>query len=193
MVKTASTMVPLGTKASDFRLQDTQGRWRTLADFAPAPALLVAFLSNHCPYVQHVRNGLAQLARDWNKRKIAVVGINSNDVQAYPDDSPEQMKLEVTRAGYDFPYLFDADQSVAKAYRAACTPDFFLFDARRALFYRGQMDGARPGNDVPVTGADLAAALDALLAHKPPPAPQRPSLGCNIKWKPGREPEWFSK
>jgi peroxiredoxin len=191
MVQTASTMLALGTAAPDFRLPDTSGKMVSLADFRSAPALAVIFMCNHCPYVKHVAEGLAQLARDYQARGVAVVGINSNDWEEYPDDSPKKMAEEVQARGYTFPYLADESQEVAKAYCASCTPDFFLFDRQRMLVYRGQMDGSRPGNNVPVTGKDLRAALDAVLAGKPVSAEQKPSLGCNIKWKPGNEPEYF--
>jgi len=164
----------------------------SLADFRDAPALLVIFLCNHCPYVKHVAPELARLVRDYQTRGVAVVGINSNDTDAYPDDAPERMVEEVRQRGYTFPYLYDATQAVAHAYRAACTPDFYVFDQQRRLVYRGQMDDSRPRSDVPVTGRDLRAALDAVLAGQSVPEPQRPSLGCNIKWKPGREPDYFS-
>ncbi len=190
MAVTPSTMLPLGTVAPDFKLPDTQGRQVGLSDFGDAPALLVAFICNHCPYVKHVRAALADLGRDYQARGVAVVGINANDVANYPDDSPEKMKEEVKLAGYTFPYLYDATQQVARAYRAACTPDFFLFDKDRKLVYRGQLDDSRPNSGKPVTGADLRAALDAVLAGKPVPADQKPSVGCNIKWKPGNEPKY---
>ncbi|HPM81693.1 MAG TPA: thioredoxin family protein [Candidatus Anammoximicrobium sp.] len=192
MVRTASTMLPLGTRAPDFSLPDIDGRIVSLADFRDAPALLVIFLCNHCPYVKHVAPELARLVRDYQTRGVAVVGINSNDTDAYPDDAPERMVEEVRQRGYTFPYLYDATQAVAHAYRAACTPDFYVFDQQRRLVYRGQMDDSRPRSDVPVTGRDLRAALDAVLAGQSVPEPQRPSLGCNIKWKPGREPDYFS-
>jgi peroxiredoxin len=191
MVQTASTMLRLGTPAPDFSLPDTDGREVSLADFADAPALLVVFMCNHCPYVKHVAGGLAQLAKDYQARGVAVVGINSNDVETYTDDSPAKMAEEVKLRGYTFPYLYDATQEVAKAYQAACTPDFYVFDRGRKLVYRGQMDGSRPGNGVPVTGQDLRAALDAVLAGQPVSGNQRASLGCNIKWKPGNEPDYF--
>ncbi len=191
MVKTASTMLPLGTPAPDFQLPDPAGRVHRRDDFAAAPALLVAFICNHCPFVKHIRDGLARFARDYQPRGLAIVAINSNDVRTHPEDSPEMMAREVVEAGYIFPYLFDEEQTVARAYRAACTPDFYLFDGERRLAYRGQFDDSRPGAAAPVTGADLRAAADALLAGEPVPAQQRPSLGCNIKWKPGNEPEWF--
>jgi peroxiredoxin len=182
MVRTASTMLPLGTPAPDFRLPDTDGKTVALDDFRDAKGLLVMFICNHCPFVKHVRGQLALLSRDF-QRTLGIVGINSNDVVAFPDDSPELMKKEKIDAGYVFPYLFDESQEVARAYHAACTPDFFLFDGERRLVYRGQLDDSRPGNDVPVTGKDLRVAIDALIAGKPIPAEQKPSLGCNIKWK----------
>jgi peroxiredoxin len=191
MVAVPSTMLPLGTPAPDFRLPDTDGRAVARDDFRDAPALLVMFICNHCPFVQHIRAGLAEFARDYQPRGLAIVAINSNDVAAHPDDRPEKMREERQRAGYLFPYLFDETQAVARAYRAACTPDFFLFDRSRRLVYRGQFDDSRPGNDRPVTGADLRAAADAVLAGTAQPADQRPSIGCNIKWKPGAAPEWF--
>jgi peroxiredoxin len=191
MVRTASTMLPLGVTASDFTLPDAQGEQVSLSDFAEAPALLVVFMCNHCPYVKHVAAGLADLACEYQRRGVAVVGINSNDADAFPDDSPAKMAEEVKARGYTFPYLYDATQAVAKAYRAACTPDFFVFDRHRKLAYRGQMDSSRPSGDVPVTGEDLRAALDAVLADRPVPASQKPSLGCNIKWIPGNEPDYF--
>jgi peroxiredoxin len=192
MARTPSTMMlPLGAKAPDFSLPDPFRRVWTLADFQGAPALLVAFICNHCPFVKHVRGGLAQLAKEYQERGVAVVGINSNDFEAYPDDSPEAMAEEIRAAGYTFPYLVDESQSVAQDYRAACTPDFFVFDRDHQLVYRGQMDGSRPGNEVPVSGKDLRRALDAVLEGRPGPEEQRPSLGCNIKWKPGHEPDYF--
>ena len=191
MVKTASTMLPLGTAAPDFALPDTDGKTVSLADFADAPALVVMFICNHCPFVKHVAAGLAALAKDYQQQGVAFAGINSNDVDNFPDDSPEKMAEEVKLRAYTFPYLFDGSQQTAKAYRAACTPDFYVFDKDRRLVYRGQMDGARPGNDVPVTGEDLRAALDAVLAGQPVPEDQKPSIGCNIKWKPGGEPDYF--
>ncbi len=192
MVRTASTMLlPLGTPAPEFRLPDTEGRMVALDDFAGAPALLVIFMCNHCPYVKHVADKLAELARQYQQQGVAVVGINSNDVENFPEDAPEKMREEVRLRGYTFPYLFDETQEVAKAYRAACTPDFYLFDSQRRLVYRGQMDDSRPGNDVPVSGSDLTAAVEAVLAGRQPSEVQKPSLGCNIKWKPGNEPSYF--
>jgi thiol-disulfide isomerase/thioredoxin len=157
-----------------------------------APGLLVLFLCNHCPFVKHIRSGLAEFAREYAERGLSVVAINSNDAEAYPDDAPERMAEEARAAGYVFPYLIDADQSVARAYLAACTPDLFLFDRHGRLAYRGQFDGSRPGNDVPVTGADLRAAADTVLLGRRVEGDQLPSIGCNIKWRPGREPEWFA-
>lgn len=193
MVRTASTMMlSLGEKAPDFALPDTEGRVVRLSDFDGAPALLVIFMCNHCPYVKHIADELARFAKEYQAKGVAIVGINSNDVANYPDDSPEKMREEVKLRGYTFPYLYDETQEVAKAYRAACTPDFFLFDKEHRLVYRGQFDDSRPSNGVPVTGKDLRAALDAVLSGKPVPPDQKPSLGCNIKWKPGNEPEYFS-
>jgi len=190
MSLTPSTMLPLGTTAPDFNLLDTGGRTVSPASFKDAPALLVIFMCNHCPYVIHIRAGLAQLARDFSPRGVAIVGINSNDVANYPADSPAKMKDEVKTAGYIFPYLYDETQAVAKAYRAACTPDIYLFDKNRKLVYRGQFDDSRPGNGIPVTGKDLRAALDAALAGKPVSPNQKASMGCNIKWKSGNEPAY---
>lgn len=192
MVRTASTMLPLGTIAPPFSLNDTEGNTVSLADFAGKKALLVMFICNHCPYVKHVADQLKQLADDYIPHDVAVVGISSNDAEAYPDDSPEAMAKEKADRGYAFPYLFDGDQSVAKAYAAACTPDFFLFDADQKLVYRGQLDSSRPKSDIPVTGEDLRAAIDAVLAGNAPSPDQKSSLGCNIKWKPGDEPQYFN-
>ena len=184
-------MLPLGTTAPDFKLPDTNGKMVSPADFKDAPALLVVFMCNHCPYVVHIRPGLAQLARDYAPKRVAIVGINSNDAVNYPADSPAKMKDEVKSAGYIFPYLYDGTQAAAKAYRAACTPDIFLFDRGRRLVYRGQFDASRPGNEIPVTGKDLRAALDAVLAGKTVSPDQKASIGCNIKWKAGNEPDYF--
>jgi len=192
MVLTPSTMqLPLGAKAPSFSLPDTEGNIVSLEDFRDARALLVVFMCNHCPFVKHVREELARLGRDYIPKGVAMVGINSNDVTSYPEDSPERMKEEAKSAGYTFPYLYDETQEVAKAYKAACTPDFFLFDKDKKLVYRGQMDGSRPGNNVPVTGEDIRAAIDAVLEGRPVPEEQTPSVGCNIKWKPGAEPDYF--
>ncbi|WP_164101925.1 thioredoxin family protein [Candidatus Laterigemmans baculatus] len=192
MVRTASTMLPLGTSAPDFALPDTEGNLVRLSDFQGAPALLVVFMCNHCPYVKHVAAGLRDLAAEYQGKGVAVVGISSNDADAYPDDSPAKMAEEKAAQGYTFPYLYDADQSVAKAYHAACTPDFYVFDAERRLAYRGQMDSSRPKTDRPITGEDLRAALDGILASGKAPEAQTPSIGCNIKWKPGNEPAYFN-
>ena len=191
MAKTPSTMLELNTPAPDFALPDTDGATVSLADFKDAPALVVVFLCNHCPFVIHIREELAAFAREAQSKGVAFVGINANDVENYPDDSPEKMKQEVVEHGYSFPYLFDESQAVAKAYRAACTPDFYLFDGDQRLVYRGQFDDSRPGSDVPVTGADLRRAVDALLSAGPQADDQQPSIGCNIKWKPGSEPDYF--
>jgi len=191
MALTPSTMLPLGTTAPGFQLPDTNGKMISLASFKGEPALLVLFICNHCPYVKHIRAGLAQLARDYLPKHVATVAINSNDVANYPDDSPAMMKKEVKAAGYLFPYLYDESQAVAKAYRAACTPDIYLFDKDRKLVYRGQFDDSRPGSNIPVTGKDLRAALDAVLAGKPVSSNQKASMGCNIKWKAGNEPDCF--
>ena len=185
MAETPSTMVALGTPAPDFKLPDTTGKLVALNDFKSAPALLVVFMCNHCPFVKHIRAGLAQFARDYQPRGLAMVGINANDVANYPEDSPAKMAQEVKAAGYTFPYLYDEPQGVAKAYRAACTPDFFLYDGQRRLVYRGQFDDSRPSNGRPVTGADLRAAVDAVLAGKAVAPDQKASIGCNIKWKRG--------
>jgi peroxiredoxin len=187
MVATNSTMLPLGTKAPHFRLPDPSGVIVSLNDFQGAPALLVIFMCNHCPYVKHIRDGIAKLARDYRPREVAVVGISANDVANYPADSPDKMAEEAKSAGYIFPYLYDETQEVAKAYRAACTPDIYVFDREQRLVYRGQWDDSRPGNGLPVTGKDVRAALDAVLEGKAVSANQKPSIGCNIKWKPGNE------
>jgi peroxiredoxin len=191
VVLTPSTMLPLGTKAPDFSLPNVDGRTVSLADFADKPALLVIFMCNHCPYVKHVAPELAILGREYQAKGAAVVGISSNDVSSQPDDSPEKMAAEAKARGYTFPYLYDATQRVAQAYKAACTPDFYVFDKSHRLVYRGQMDSSRPDSGVPVTGQDLRAALDAVLAGRPVPAEQKPSIGCNIKWTAGKEPAYF--
>lgn len=183
MAVTPSSMLPLGTVAPPFSLPDTEGHTRCLDDFWEAEALLVTFICNHCPFVRHLRGELAALTREYAARGVAAVAIMSNDLEQYPQDGPETMRREKEEMGYPFPYLLDETQSVARAYRAACTPDFYLFDRERRLAYRGQFDDSRPGNDVPVTGRDLRAALDALLAGEPVPAEQKPSIGCGIKWK----------
>ena len=192
MVRTASTMLPLGTSAPPFSLSDTDGNTVSLEDFAGAKAILVMFICNHCPYVKHVANELKRLSDDYLPKGVAIVGISSNDAENYPDDSPEAMVKEKASRGYEFAYLYDADQSVAQAYSAACTPDFFLFDGEQKLVYRGQLDGSRPKSDTPVTGEDLRAAIDAVLSGSSPDASQTPSIGCNIKWKAGNEPQYFN-
>ena len=179
-----STMLPLGTVAPKFELPDPSGKIFSSSDFAGAPALLVVFMCNHCPYVKHVQAKFTELAKEYQAKGAAIVGINSNDAENYPDDRPEKMAEEIRSAGYTFPYLYDESQSVAKAYRAACTPDFFLFDRDQRLVYRGQFDDSRPKNGLPVTGTDLRAALDAVLAGRAVPDVQKPSVGCGIKWKP---------
>ena len=191
MARTESTMLALGTQAPDFSLKSTEGNSVSLADFNGAKALLVIFMCNHCPYVVHLRSALTEFAKEYQDKGLAIVGINSNDVENYPDDSFEKMVEEKAAAGYPFPYLFDETQVVAKAYRAACTPDFFLFDANQKLAYRGQWDASRPRNDLPITGQDIRAAVDAVLTGRPPSAEQIPSMGCNIKWKPGNEPDYY--
>ena len=191
MVRTPSTMLPLGTVAPDFALPNVDGRTVSFADAAGTRGTVVMFICNHCPFVKHVADQLAALGRDYLPRGVGFAAISSNDVSTHPADSPEQMVREAEERGYPFPYLYDETQDVAKAYRAACTPDFFVFDAERRLVYRGQLDASRPGNDVPVTGTDLRAALDAVVAGRDISAGQVPSIGCNIKWKAGREPEYF--
>ena len=192
MVKTASTMLPLGSSAPDFSLSNVDGKTVSLSEFREAPGLLVVFMCNHCPFVIHLRDALAEFAREYQEKGLAIVGISSNDVAAYPQDGPDAMKVEAESAGYTFPYLYDETQEVAKAYRAACTPDFFLFDSDQKLVYRGQFDDSRPQSGIPVTGADLRAACDAVLNGQPVPEDQKPSIGCNIKWAPGNAPEYFT-
>jgi thiol-disulfide isomerase/thioredoxin len=186
MAFTESNMLPLGTSAPDFILPDTvSGREISLDEIAAGkPALVVMFLCNHCPYVVHVNPEIVRIAMDYQAKGVAFVAISSNDVKNYPDDAPDKMKVHALQTGYSFPYLYDESQEVARAYDAACTPDFYIFDKNRKLYYRGRIDNSRPKTDTPVTGADLRAALDAVLAGKPAPQPQYPSGGCNIKWKP---------
>ncbi|MAB73306.1 MAG: thioredoxin family protein [Planctomycetaceae bacterium] len=188
MPRTPSNMIPLGTPAPDFRLPDPTGELHGLTDAESAQAVLVVFMCNHCPFVVHIADQLSESSRDWQARGLAVFAINSNDVEAHPADSPEAMAREIESRNYTFPYLFDEDQSVAKAYSAACTPDFFLFDGNRRLVYRGQFCDSRPGDDLPVTGADLDTAIEAALEGRDVPNDQRPSLGCNIKWRPEHQP-----
>lgn len=185
-------MLPLGTPAPDFSLPDFNGKLYSLSDFSDKPALLVIFMCNHCPFVKHVAPELVRLTNDYSSKGLAIVGISSNDIATHPDDSPEHMKAEAAQQGYTFPYLYDESQSVAKAYRASCTPDFFLFDRSKKLVYRGQLDNSRPGSGRPLTGMDLRAAIDAALAGNAPIEDQAPSIGCNIKWKSGQEPQYFN-
>jgi peroxiredoxin len=185
-------MLPLGTRLPSFRLPDLDGRFVSPDDVRDSQALLIAFICHHCPFVRHIRQEFARVCREYQSRGVAVIAINSNDIVEFPEDGPEGMRQEARDAGYSFPYLFDESQDVAKAFRAACTPDLFLFDAARRLVYRGQFDGSRPRNAVPVTGQDLRAACDALLEGRDLPATQRPSIGCNIKWKHGNEPDYGS-
>ena len=193
MALTESTMLALGTAAPDFQLPDVvSGRTISPADFAGRQALLVMFICRHCPYVQHVKEALARLGRDYAQQSLGIVAISSNDAVNYPDDAPARLKELAKEEGFTFPLCYDETQAVATAYTAACTPDFFLFDKGRALAYRGQLDDSRPGNGKPVTGRDLRGAVDAVLAGRPVSAQQRPSIGCNIKWKQGREPAYFS-
>tara|TARA_A100001037_G_scaffold248157_1_gene230373 strand:+ start:1189 stop:1770 length:582 start_codon:yes stop_codon:yes gene_type:complete len=192
MAATASTMLPLGTPAPDFQLPDTDGTSVSLADLGGSQGLVVAFISNHCPFVKHLRLKFAALADEFLLRGVSFVAIGSNDVANYPDDGPDKMAQEKNLAGYNFPYLYDEDQKVAKAYRAACTPDFYLFDGNRRLAYRGQFDDSRPGNGRSITGKDLRGALEAVLAGESvPEEKQKPSLGCNIKWKAGNAPDYY--
>lgn len=192
MVRTASTMLPLGTIAPGFKLKNINGQSVSLADFHGKKGLVVIFMCNHCPYVKHVASELTRVSSDYMPRGIGFVGISSNDADAYPDDGPEKMAEEAALQGYPFPYLFDADQSVAIDYHAACTPDIFVFDSEFKLVYRGQLDDSRPKTDKPLTGKDLRTALDCVLNDQPVPSEQRPSIGCNIKWKPGAEPNYFN-
>jgi peroxiredoxin len=191
MARTPSTMLELHTPAPDFRLPNFRGEPVALQDFAAQRALLVMFICNHCPFVKHIRPAFAELRRSYREEDLAIVAINSNDIVAYPADNAENMAKEAAEFGYTFPYLLDETQAVAKAYRAACTPDFFLFGPERRLYYRGQLDSSRPGNQIPVTGRDLRAALDALLKGEAAPTEQQPSIGCNIKWRAGNEPDYY--
>lgn len=193
MAETPSTMAPLGMEAPPFTLPEpATDRTVSLSDFEDADALLVIFLSNHCKFVRHVRKGIAEFAREYQAKGLAVVGIGCNDTELYPDDAPDKFAKEIENVGYTFPYLFDESQEVAKVYTAACTPDFFLFDRERRLVYRGQFDASRPSNQIAVTGQDLRRAVETVLQGKtPPPDEQTPSIGCNIKWKPGNEPDYY--
>ncbi|PSO87536.1 MAG: thioredoxin family protein [Cyanobacteria bacterium QS_3_48_167] len=192
MALTESTMMPLGTKAPDFQLRDTvSGETITLNKFANQKALLVIFMCYHCPFVQHVKEEIARIDKDYAGKGLGIVAISANDVETHPDDAPENLKAMAQELGFNFPFCYDETQEIAKAYTAACTPDFFLFDADRKLAYRGQLDDSRPNSDAPVHGKDLRAAIDAVLAGKGVGSDQKPSIGCNIKWKPGNEPPYF--
>ncbi len=192
MVKTPSTMLALGTKAPAFSLPDVvNGEIVSLDTFSSKKALLVMFICRHCPYVKHIEHELAQIGKDYAGADLGIVAISSNDIASYPDDAPESLKEQAQTVGFNFPYLFDETQDIAKAYTAACTPDFFLFDQSRSLVYRGQIDGSRPGNELPVTGSDLRSAIDATLTDDPVSDVQIPSVGCNIKWKDGNAPVYF--
>ncbi len=192
MSLTPSTMLPLGTAAPDFKLPDVASQKAyTLKDFAGKKALLVMFICHHCPYVIHIKGELTKLGKDYASKDIAIVGISSNDADNYPDDSPKELAKFAKAEGFVFPFLYDGTQDVAKSYTAACTPDLFLFNKERKLVYRGQLDDSRPGNDKPMTGKDLRAAIDSVLSDKPVSKDQRPATGCNIKWKPGNEPDYF--
>ncbi|HEY9603733.1 MAG TPA: thioredoxin family protein [Allocoleopsis sp.] len=189
MALTPSTMLPLGTQAPDFQLLDVvSGKSISLDTFAGKPALLVMFICRHCPFVKHVQAELAQIGKDYADSNLGIVAISANDAANYPDDAPDKLKQMATELGFTFPFCYDESQEMAKAYTAACTPDFFLFDRDRKLVYRGQLDDSRPSNSQPVTGKDLRAAIDAVLAHSTVSSDQKPSIGCNIKWKPGNQP-----
>jgi len=192
MSLTPSTMLELGTRAPDFSLPDVcSGKTVSLNDFSDKEALLVVFMCAHCPYVKLVENQLAAIGKDYADRGLGMVAISANDAEAYPDDAPERLKEQAERLGFNFPYLYDESQETAKIYRAACTPDLFLFDKEMKLAYRGQLDDARPGNGKPVTGKNLRSAIDSVLASEKVTESQLPATGCNIKWKPGREPDYF--
>jgi len=193
MSLTPSTMLALGTVAPDFHLSDVvSGNTIWLKAIPPKKALLILFICRHCPYVVHVQNEIAKLGRDYQKKEVTIIAISANDAKNFPDDSPDQLKAMAEKLGFTFPFCYDESQDVAKAYTAACTPDLFLFDKERKLVYRGQLDESRPGNNKPVTGKDLRAALDAVLSDKPINPNQTPSMGCNIKWKPGKAPTYFA-
>lgn len=192
MAMVESTMLSLGTQAPDFSLPDVvSGKTVTLDSFAEANALLVMFICQHCPFVKHVQAELARIGQDYRPKGLGIVAISANSVETHPQDAPEHLKAMAEQLGFNFPFCYDESQEVAKHYTAACTPDFFLFDGDRRLVYRGQLDDSRPSNGVPVTGQDLRAALDQVLAHEPVPEAQKPSVGCNIKWAPGNEPAYF--
>lgn len=192
MVKTASTMLPLGTAAPEFQLPDVvSNQTISLATFADRQALLLIFLCQHCPFVKHVQQELARIAQDYSQQSLGIVAISANDIANYPEDAPEKLKQMAEDLNFNFPVCYDESQEVSKAYTAACTPDFFLFDAERQLAYRGQLDDSRPSNNIPVTGKDLRRAIDAVLQAQTVDFDQKPSIGCNIKWKPGNEPKYF--
>lgn len=192
MSLTPSTMLPLGTKAPDFSLPDVVSEQSiSLRNFESKKALLVIFMCRHCPFVQHVKEEIAKIGGDYKDKNIGIVAISANDIQNYPDDAPEHLKEMAQELGFNFPFCYDESQQTAKAYTAACTPDFFLFDAERKLVYRGQLDDSRPGNGLPITGKDLRNAIDAILLNQSVSPDQKPSIGCNIKWKPGNEPSYF--
>lgn len=192
MVRTASTMLPLGTTAPDFSLTDVvSGDALSLASFKGKKGLLVMFICQHCPFVKHIEDQLGQIGQDYIPSGMAILAVSANSIETHPQDDPDNMRQQVQRANFNFPYAYDATQEVAKSYTAACTPDFFLFDSDFKLVYRGQLDDSRPGNDVPVTGSDLRAALDKVIAGAAMPEEQKPSIGCNIKWIPGKEPAYF--
>ncbi|ELR97681.1 thioredoxin family protein [Gloeocapsa sp. PCC 73106] len=191
MALTPSTMLPLGTKAPDFQLVDVlSNQTISLSDFSSHQALLVIFLCCHCPFVKHVEQEIAKLSREYQPQNIGIIAISVNDIERYPDDAPDKLKIMAETLGFNFPVCYDQTQNIAKAYKAACTPDFFLFDSQLKLVYRGQLDDSRPGNNLPITGKDLRSALDAIVAGKPVNLEQKPSIGCNIKWKPGNEPDY---
>lgn len=192
MARTASTMLPLGTKAPDFQLPDVvSGKTISLETFEGKQALLMMFICRHCPFVKHVQGELAQIGKDYGNTDIGIVAISANDAANYPDDAPDKLKEMAQELGFSFPLCYDESQETSKTYTAACTPDFFLFDRDRKLVYRGQLDDSRPGNDKPINGKDLRAAIDAVLANSPVDSDQKPSIGCNIKWKPGNEPAYY--
>lgn len=192
MVAVPSTMLPIGTKAPNFLLQDPCGSEYTLSDFTAEKGYCIMFLCNHCPYVKHIQKKLASIAGEYSQKGIIFIGISSNDIDRYPEDSPDRMSIEASQAGYVFPYLYDKTQDVAKDYQAACTPDFFVFDKNQELFYRGQFDDSRPNNKIAVNGEDLRHALECVISGKAiPESDQKPSIGCNIKWKPGNAPDYF--
>jgi len=193
MSATLSTMLEIGTKAPKFCLPDTEGNKVSLSDILVDKGLMIMFICNHCPYVKHLNEALVKFANEYSDKGIQCIAISSNDIENYPQDAPELMKVLAGQHNFPYPYLYDESQEVAKAYKAACTPDFFLFDKQLKLFYRGQFDESRPGNGKPVTGSDIRKAVDALLAGEDPFEQQIPSMGCNIKWKKGNEPEYYKR